>query len=135
MLFALWAFLLAVESQAQTVVIVHQSVSVKSLSGKELMDIYTLNLTRWDGGARINVFDLKVGKAKEAFHEHIGMSEEELKKIWLRKQFTGKARPPRSISTEEEIVDLVSQTEGGIGYVNERAIRNGKNVRIVARIK
>lgn len=136
------AFLLAavfllsgMEASAQTVVIVHASVSTKNLGSKELMDIYTLNTSRWESGARIAVFELKSGRAKEAFHEFIGMSEEELKKIWLRKQFTGKARPPRSVPTEEALIDLVAETEGAIGYVSERSLKSGKDVRIVARIK
>ena len=131
----LFAAFFAPQLQAQTIVIVHPSVNVKSLGSKELLDVYTLNQTRWDDGGRIVVFDLKAGKPKEALLDYVGMSEEELKKIWLRKQFTGKARPPRSISSEEEIVDLVAETEGAIGYVNERSLKSGKNVRIVARIK
>ncbi|MCZ7555320.1 MAG: hypothetical protein M5R41_02805 [Bacteroidia bacterium] len=123
------------DATAQTVVIVHSSVSTKNLGSKELMDIYTLNTSRWESGTRINVFELKSGRAKEAFHEFIGMSEEELKKIWLRKQFTGKARPPRSVPTEEALIDLVAETEGAIGYVSERSLKSGKDVRIVARIR
>ncbi len=126
---------LAAPGHAQTVVIVNTSVSARNLGSKELMDIYTLNLSRWDDGSRITVFDLKAGKAKESFHEHIGMSEEELKKIWLRKQFTGKARPPRSVPSEEDVVDLVAGTDGAIGYVSEKSLKSGKNVRIVARLK
>jgi ABC-type phosphate transport system substrate-binding protein len=126
---------LSAQLTAQTVVIVNSSVSARNLGSKELMDIFTLNNSRWDNGTRITVYDLKSGRAKDAFHEFIGMSEEELKKIWLRKQFTGKARPPKSISNEEALIDLVAETEGAIGYVSEKSLKTGKNVRIVARIR
>jgi ABC-type phosphate transport system substrate-binding protein len=121
--------------QAQTVVITNPSVPSSSISAKELLDVYTLNKAHWDDGSRITVFDLKGGKAKEAFYEHLGMSEQELQRIWLRKQFTGKARPPRSVSNEDDVVHMVGRTPGGIGYVSERAAAGNKNVRIVARIK
>ena len=121
---------------AQTVVIVNNSVpTAMKFSVEELMDIYTLNKTHWEDGSRVTVFDLKNGKTKEAFYEHIGMSEEELQRIWLRKQFTGKARPPRSFSDEEEIVKRVGETSGAIAYVSERALGKRKNVRVVARIR
>ncbi len=121
--------------EAQTAVIVNRSVPASSMGLKELLDIYTLNKAHWDDGSRITVFDLKRGKTKEAFYEYIDMSEEDLQRIWLRKQFTGKARPPRSISNEEELIDMVSRTPGAIGYVTERNIPKKSNVRIVARVK
>jgi ABC-type phosphate transport system substrate-binding protein len=120
---------------AQTVVIVNESVSTSILTQKELMDIYTLNRAHWDDGSRISVFDLKSGKPKESFLSHVGMTEDELKRIWLRKQFTGKARPPRALATEEEVVDHVSRTPGAIGYVSERAIKSPSSVRIIAKVK
>jgi ABC-type phosphate transport system substrate-binding protein len=120
---------------AQTAVIVNESVSTRSLTQKELMDIYTLNRAHWDDGSRISVFDMKSGKAKDSFLAHVGMTEDELKRIWLRKQFTGKARPPRALATEEEVIEHVSRTPGAIGYVSERAIKNPTSVRIIARVK
>ncbi|HOJ04870.1 MAG TPA: hypothetical protein PK916_12805 [Bacteroidota bacterium] len=121
--------------RAQMVVITHASVPVKSISVRELLDVYTLNQSRWDDGTRITVVDVKSGKGRDAFFEYIGMSPEEMQRIWLRKQFTGKARPPRSVGSEEDVVDLVAATEGAIGYVNERALKSGKSVRIIARFK
>lgn len=120
---------------AQTVVIVNTAVPASSLSVDELMDVFTLNKTHWDDGSRVTVFDLKNGRAKNAFYEHIGMTEDDLQRIWLRKQFTGKARPPRSLSSEGEIVELVGRTAGGIGYVSEKATVGKRNIRIIARIR
>jgi ABC-type phosphate transport system substrate-binding protein len=120
---------------AQTVVIANTSVPSSSLSVKELMDVYTLNKTHWDDGSRVTVFDMKNGKAKNAFYQYIGMTEDDLQRIWLRKQFTGKARPPRSLSDEEELVELVGRTAGGIGYVSEKSTVGKRNIRIVARVR
>lgn len=120
---------------AQTTIIVNDAVNARSLSAKDILDIYTLNRVHWDDGTRISVFDLKGGKTKESFLAALGMTEEEFKRIWLRKQFTGKARPPRALATEEEVIDLVSRTPGAIGYVSERPAKNLPNVRIIAKVK
>ena len=120
--------------QAQTVVIVNNSVPASSIVPKELLDVYTLNKVHWDDGSRITVFDLKRGQAKEEFYAHIDMSEEDLQRIWLRKQFTGKARPPRSMANEDELIDMVNRTPGAIGYASARKIPKKSNVRIVARV-
>lgn len=137
-LFLIWLaclFLLPLALHAQTVVIANESVSTKSLSVKELMDVYTLNKAHWDDGSRITVYDLKGGKTKEAFLSALGMTDDELKRIWLRKQFTGKARPPRALSEEEEVLEAVARTPGAIGYVSERTYKTTRNVRIIARVK
>jgi len=132
--FAVVLTLCASFAGAQTVVIVNASVPPASFSVKELLDVYTLNKTHWEDGSRVTVFDLKRGKTKEAFYEYIGMSEDDLQRIWLRKQFTGKARPPHSLSDENELVERVGRTPGAIGYVSERVTRGKKNVRIVAKL-
>ncbi len=134
---ALLAFLAVgvFQAQAQTVVIVNASVPSSTFSVEEVMDVYTLNKTHWDNGARVTVFDLKEGQAKRAFYEYIGMTEDDLQRIWLRKQFTGRARPPHSLSNETELVERVGKTPGGIGYASESAVRGKKNVRIIARLK
>ena len=118
-----------------TVVIVNDKVTSPALTVKDLMDIYTLNKSHWDDGTRIAVFDLKNGRTKESFLAYVGMTENDLKRIWLRKQFTGKARPPRAVASEDEVVDLVGRTPGAIGYVSERSLRNTSTVRIIARVR
>ncbi len=128
-------FFCAAALPAQTVVIVNESVSTKSLSVKELLDVYTLNKSHWDDGSRITVFDLKGGKTKESFLSYLGMTEDELKRIWLRKQFTGKARPPRALTDEEEVLEAVARTPGAIGYISERTYKTTRNVRIIAKVK
>lgn len=120
--------------QAQTVVIVNGSVTAEALSVKELMDVYTLNKTHWDDGSRIAVFDLKSGKTKEDFLSSVGMSENGLKRIWLRKQFTGRGRPPRAVSSDDEVMELVAHTPGAIGYVGVDSYKDTRNVRIIARV-
>ncbi|MDT8323435.1 MAG: hypothetical protein RRA94_04925 [Bacteroidota bacterium] len=134
---ALAAFLAfcATSGQAQTVVIVNSSIPSSTFNVKELLDLYTLNKTHWDDGSRVTVFDLKAGKAKQAFYDYIGMTEEDLQRIWLRKQFTGRARPPHAMSSEDELVAQVGKTIGGIGYASEKAVRGKKNVRIIAKLK
>ena len=121
---------------AQTAVIVNKTVPQETMSEKDILDIYTLNWPRWDNGTRVTVFDLKrEGKTKKAFYRHIEMDEDELRRIWLRKQFSGKAMPPKIVDTEEDVVDRVANTPGAIGYVSLNAARKNKDVKVVARIR
>ncbi|MCB2204078.1 substrate-binding domain-containing protein [bacterium] len=123
------------ELRSQTVVIANSSVQSTKLSIEDLMDIYTLNKTHWDDGSRVSVYYVKDGKAKEDFLSYLDMSEDNLKRIWLRKQFTGKAPPPNAMESEEELIEEVAKTKGAIGFASERAVRGKKKIRIVARVK
>ena len=121
--------------QAQTVVVVNASVDARDMSVEELRDVFTLNKTHWDDGTRISVFDLKAGRPKQDLYTHIDMSETSLQRIWLRKQFTGTARPPKALGSEEALLDMVAKTAGAIGYASARAAAGRKNIRIVSRLR
>ena len=45
------------------------------------------------------------------------MSREDMQRIWLRKQFSGRALPPQTVYSEEEILERVASVPGAIGYL------------------
>ena len=123
-------------ARAQVVVIGHKSVPEKKLSQKELLEIYTLNQSHWDDGSRITVVDLKKNSdTRSAFYRHIDIEEEDLRRIWLKKQFTGKALPPRILDSEDAVVEAVASTPGAVGYVNQSSLKNTKDVKILAKVR
>jgi ABC-type phosphate transport system substrate-binding protein len=133
---AILLFLIAsgADSMAQIAVIVNKSVSDTSFTYSKLIDVYTLNKTNWDGGERIKVCDFKGdNKLKTKFYAFIKIDYSRMQKIWLRKQFSGKAIPPRTYKTEEEVIEHVAATPGAIGYVSEHKVDS--KVRVIARIE
>ena len=41
---------------------------------------------------------------------------------WSRMVFTAAARPPKEVASEQEVIDLVLQHPGRIGYVERSAV-------------
>ena len=122
--------------EAQVAIIVNAGTAVASLSKTQLLDIYALNLPRWEDGARVVIFELKgSGKVKESFYKFLGMEPDDMKKIWLRKQFSGKAMPPRAFDDEDEMIARIAKTPGAIGYASLSAARGSSGVKVVATIK
>ena len=105
-------------ASAQIAVIAHPSVPEKALDTRALLDIYSLEETKWDNGSRIVLFDLK-GKhdIKQSFYAFLGRRPEDMKRVWLRIILTGEAPSPTILRTEEEILEQVASTPGSIGYV------------------
>jgi ABC-type phosphate transport system substrate-binding protein len=121
---------------SQTVVIAHKDVPQKKLSKTQLLEIYTLNQARWDDGTRVKVIDMKQNTTmKQTFYEHIDMEQNALRKIWLKKQFTGKALPPKLVDNEQDVLDRVENTQGAIGYVSLARAKRNKSVKILYRIR
>ena len=107
-----------------------------SLEQRDLLDIYTLNIQRWNDGTRITVFDIKGGsKVKDTFYRFLEIKPEAMKRVWISKQFSGKALPPQSAESERDIVDNVAQTPGAIAYVSAAAVKGRDDVKVIAEIR
>jgi ABC-type phosphate transport system substrate-binding protein len=115
------------------VVIVHESVKTQDLTQQQLVDIYTLNAQNWGDGKKIVVTDFKGdGELREKFYSFLAIKPNEIKRIWLRKQFSGSGTPPLTVSSEEEMIERVIAKPGTIGYVT--AGRVPPKTRVVATI-
>lgn len=120
-----------VEGEGQIAVIAHKSVATERMDLSRLTDIYTLNSQQWKDGSRVVVVDLKgTNPLKIEFYRYLKMTPPDMQKIWLRKQFSGKAVPPTPVNLEEEALQKVASTPGAIGYVRAELVT--KDVQVIA---
>jgi ABC-type phosphate transport system substrate-binding protein len=114
-------------------VIVHESVKSEELTSQQLLDIYTLNAQNWDDGKKIYVTDFKGdSEIRTKFYKYISINKNDMKRIWLRKQFSGSGTPPLTVNTDEEMIDKVLSKPGTIGYVPANKIP--PNTRVIVTI-
>ncbi len=122
--------------RAQVAIIVNKSVKITSLEPQIVADIFTLNVQKWDNGLRICVFDWKgINRIKENFYKYLDITPDDMKKIWLKKQFSGKGLPPYACESEADVIERVASTPGAISYVSTTAARSSNKVAIVAEIR
>jgi ABC-type phosphate transport system substrate-binding protein len=132
--FVVMSFLSASTALAQVAVITHKATSIAALDNDKILDIYTLNTKNWGDGGKITLMEIKGDSpVKTRFYSALGTSFNEMQKLWLKKQFSGKGLPPTAISSEQEIVEKVANTPGAIAYVNVESV--SKNVKVIATIK
>jgi ABC-type phosphate transport system substrate-binding protein len=105
-------------SFSQITIIANKSVDESSVDNNMLRDIYTLSKNRWADGTKIKCFDYSDKTDTQAeFYMILNKQPVQLKKEWLRKKLTGKGNPPKLLSSEEEMINMVAKTEGAIGYI------------------
>lgn len=134
-IFILCASIFYISQAAQTkiCIIVNKSVDIELLDKGQILDIYTLNTRHWEDGSKITLIDYNgYNRTKKRYYKYLGISYSKIQKIWLRKQFSGKAKPPITYKTEKEVVDIVASTTGAIGYVSASKVSN--DVKIIATI-
>ncbi|MDC1067738.1 hypothetical protein OAQ99_01115 [Candidatus Kapabacteria bacterium] len=130
----LFTILVSSLANSQVYVVVNTSVESDSVDCEKLLEIYTLNTNNWDDGGRITVIDHKGDEnSKSVFYECIKINQKAVKKIRLKKLFTGSAKPPKSATSDLEILDLVSKTPGAVGYIDKNSLDTSiKNIKVVA---
>lgn len=99
-------------------VIVHSSTKTEAISPNQLLDIYTLNSQNWSDGKKIYITDFKGdSEIRTKFYSSMSINKNDIKRIWLRKQFSGSGTPPLTVTTNEEMIEKVLSKPGTIGYV------------------
>jgi len=106
-------------AQAGDVVVIVNKANDNSVDKALVAKIYTGESKVWAGGGAINAIDLtddNPGRASFA-NDFVGKSPAALKSLWTQNVFTGKAVPPKAMSTDEDVKKAVAANKGAIGYI------------------
>ena len=111
-------FLLSTAFASDILVIVNKNVPNSSLSTKQIKDIYSANMTKWDDNKSIVVTTNMESELHEIFlKKYINKSPSQFENTWKKIMFTGKGTIPPKIQTSQSLIDQVASTSGAIGYV------------------
>lgn len=58
----------------------------------------------------------------------LNQTEEKYQAYWTVRQFVGKGRPPRNLTSTEEIIKFVRTTKGAVGYLYAKDVPEGVNI-------
>jgi len=114
---------------AEVAIIVHPS-NAATLSEGDIAKIYLGKSKKFPGGETALALDKPAGEANRvAFIKNVvGKSETQFKSYWSRLIFTGKGVPPKIISSDAEVVNLVSRNPDMIGFVDASSVSDGVKV-------
>jgi len=123
------------QSQLPFVVIVHPDNSVAGLTRSELSSIFLQERGQWADGTAVEPVD-QAGSSelREAFSLEIhNRAAANIRSYWQQQIFSGGKVPPVEVEGDSQVIELVSQRRGAIGYVSAAAELTGvKAVGVIA---
>lgn len=114
--------LLAVTLQAQAITVIsNASVDRSELELKDVRAIFTMKKRLWSDGQPIQVYVLSPEQSshREFCKNVLGVFPRQLQSIWHRLVYSGTGQAPIELSSEQEMIDVVSSTKGAIGYIKQ----------------
>lgn len=122
-------------ARADVYVVVHEDNPVRSLTHKNVVDIFMGRSRAFSNGQYALPFDLPRDSAgRQLFYQLLtGLSLAQVNSYWSRLMFTGQTMPPVPLPGEAVMLDVIRQNPGAIGYVTSEP--TGKGVRIVLVLK
>lgn len=96
------------------------------LSNKQLRRIFLGKLKHYPSGRPIKPIVLFTDSklATEFNREILKISNRKFKIYWAKKQFTGRGIPPKAYKSSKEILKLVTENKGMIGYIDSKDIND-----------
>lgn len=123
----IFLFLLASgPSLAGVLIIANPDVREGSMEENEIERIYLGKMTRWSDDSLIVPVMLKKGEIHEEFlDQYLDRTSHRFVSYWRQMVFTGKGIPPKSFTSEAELVAFVAATPGAVGYVSDSGAAPG----------
>ncbi len=117
-------------TMADVKVVVHSSVPDGSITADQAADIFLGKVSNLPSGHKTVPVDQGEGeRARNDFYEKVAKKDAaQLKAYWSRLIFTGKGQPPKELSDDAEVLQLVSSNPNIVGYVSGNASTAGVKV-------
>lgn len=115
---------------ADILLIVNAKNSLNQLEKKQVVDLYMGRVSVFPNQQPAQIFDMREGSAlRENFYKLLtGKSEAQIDAYWATLLFAGKMSPPKQISREQDVIDIIKNNPAGIAYVRKQNLPPGLKV-------
>ena len=104
---------------AGVLVIANQSVTESSVSKLDVQMIFLGKKRSWQSGERIKPAMLRNGETHDEFvNTYIQKTASSYSSFWKHAILSGTGIPPKSFSSEEDLVKYVAGQENAVGYIS-----------------
>lgn len=104
------------------VLVAHQGFPVNSLSKDEVKAIY-LSKKKNVSGTMVKLTATKDETlAGEFLRQYVGKTPSQFSSYYKKLIFTGKGKPPKSLTSESETISYVARSRGALGFISSAAV-------------
>jgi ABC-type phosphate transport system substrate-binding protein len=115
-------------ANADVVVVVSAKSTATTMTADQISQIYL------GKSNQMKPLDSGDGPIRSQFYSKVaGKDEAQVKAIWSKLVFTGKAKPPTALPTSADVVKAVAADANSLGYVDRSAVDS--SVKVVYEIK
>lgn len=108
-------------AQGEIVVIVNPTSGVEALTRDDAVNIFMGRYQKLPSG--IAALPVDERGVKSAFYRRlVGKALPEIQSYWARLVFSGQGSPPRQLDSADDVLDLVANNKGAIGYVEKTKV-------------
>ena len=109
---------------AGDVVVIVNKANDNTIDKTLIARIYQGESRTWPNGGSIAAYDLSEDNPErgEFDTEVVGKSQTALKSLWAQNVFTGKALPPKTAASDDDVKKAVAANKNAIGYVKASSV-------------
>lgn len=122
--------LFATSSALAELVVVVNPANANTLDSKTVQRIFLGKDKKFaDGNESIAVNQSADTQIRQDFDEVVlGRSSSQVSAYWSKLVFTGKGIPPKEVSSDAEVIDLVSKNPSVVGYINRASVTDAVKI-------
>ena len=110
-------------SSEELVLVVNPESGINSLSRTELINLYMGRFRQLPSGNTALPIDLHDVRA-EFYQLLVNKTLADINSYWARLVFSGRASPPRQAQDVAEVLDIVANNKGAIGYLRRKDVND-----------
>ena len=121
-------------ASSELVVVVNKENDIKTLSKREVIDIYMGRYLTFPNGANAQPLDLPAQSSlKNDFYlKLVNQDERKINAYWARLLFSGRAKPPEAVESVDDALKKIKISEFSIAYIPESELTDA--VKVVYRL-
>ena len=110
-------------SYAEIAVVVPADSPIQSLSKQQVSNLFLSKTNRLTDGSKAVLIEIRNQKLRHEFYRLISnKTPTQLKSYWTTLIFTGKGKPPKSLSSKQEIIDFMKHNLTTVTYLHSSEI-------------
>ncbi|MBY0574875.1 MAG: substrate-binding domain-containing protein [Undibacterium sp.] len=124
------SLMMSASALAGDVVVIVNPANTASIDEEQIAKIFLGQTKTFSNGSEAIPIDQKEGATREEFgNKLLKKNPSQLKAQWARQIFTGGAKPPKELGSDDDILKFVASTPGAIAYMDSAKVN--KTVKVL----
>jgi hypothetical protein len=109
--------------QAEIAVVAPADSPIQSLTVQQVANLFLSKTNRLANGQKAKLIEIRNHRLRNEFYRQISnKTQNQLKSYWTTLIFTGKGRPPKALSSRQEMITYMENNATTVTYLDSREV-------------